>query len=66
VNNGAFINSGKLEIMKCELCHYVIMNVDVHNLAPGKNIKGLVSYNKNHNTISLKKHVQELHLTQYI
>jgi hypothetical protein len=54
VNNGAFINSCKLEIMKCVLCHYAIMNVDVHNLAHGKNIKGLVNYNKDHDTISMK------------
>jgi hypothetical protein len=40
--------------MKCVLCHYAIMNVDVHNLAHGKNIKGLVNYNKDHDTISMK------------
>jgi hypothetical protein len=33
------------------------MNVDVHDLAHGKNIKGLVNYNKDHDTSSLKKHV---------
>jgi hypothetical protein len=33
------------------------MNVDVHNLACGKNIKGFVDYNKDHNTSFLKKHV---------
>jgi hypothetical protein len=33
------------------------MNVDVHNLARGKNIKGFVKYNENHDTSFLKKHV---------
>jgi len=54
VNDGAFINSCKLEIMRCVLCHYAITNVDVHNLAHGKNIKNLVNYNKDHDIISLK------------
>jgi hypothetical protein len=66
VNDGAFINSCKLEIMICVLCHYVIMNVEVHNVAHGKNIKGLVNYNKDRDTIYLKKHVLELHSTQYL
>jgi hypothetical protein len=42
------------------------MNVEVHNVAHGKNIKGLVNYNKDRDTIYLKKHVLELHSTQYI
>jgi len=57
VNDGALIDFYKSKIVKCVLCHYVIMNVDVHNLACGKNIKGFVNYNKDHNTSSLKKHV---------
>jgi hypothetical protein len=43
--------------MRCVLCHYAIMNVDVHNLAHRKNIKGLVNYNEDHDTSFLKKHV---------
>jgi hypothetical protein len=33
------------------------MNVDVHNLARGKNIKGFVDYNNDQDTSFLKKHV---------
>ncbi len=43
VNDGVFINSCKLKIMRCVLCHYVIMNVDGHNLAHGKNVQGLMN-----------------------
>jgi hypothetical protein len=31
------------------------VNVDVHNLAHGKSLKGLVSYNKDHDTNSFEK-----------
>ncbi len=34
--------------MRCVSCHCVIMNGDIHNLAHGKSMKGLVNYNKNH------------------
>jgi hypothetical protein len=50
VNDGAMIDFYKLEIVRCVLCHYAIMNVNVHNLVRGKNIKGFVNYNKDHNT----------------
>jgi hypothetical protein len=42
------------------------MNVEVQNVAHGKNIKGLANYNKDQDTIYLKKHVLELHSTSYI
>jgi hypothetical protein len=61
VNDGVFFNSCNLQVMKCVLWHFAKVNVDVHNLAHGKNMKGLVSYRKNHNTSSLIKHVLELH-----
>ncbi len=57
LNDGALIDFYKSKIVRCVLCYYAIMNVDVHNLAHGKNIKGFVNYNKNHNTSFLKKHV---------
>jgi hypothetical protein len=41
------------------------VNVDVHNLAHEKSLKGLVSYNKDHDVNSLKKHVLELHSIEY-
>jgi len=54
VNDGVVIDFYKLEIVRCVLCHYAIMNVNVHNLVRGKNIKGFVNYNKDHNISSLK------------
>jgi hypothetical protein len=60
VNDGAFINFCNPQVMKCVLCHSAVMNVDTCNLAHWKNVKGLVSYNKNHNITYLKKHVLEL------
>jgi hypothetical protein len=39
------------------LCHYATVIIDVHNLSHGKNMKGLVNYNKNHGINSLEKHV---------
>jgi hypothetical protein len=57
VNDGVFFNSCNLQVIRCVLCHFARVNVDVHNLTHGKNIKGLVSYKKNQNTSSLIKHV---------
>jgi hypothetical protein len=51
--------------MSCVLCHLAIVNVDIHNLAHKKSLKGLVNYNKDHNTSFLKKLVLELHSTKY-
>jgi hypothetical protein len=41
------------------------VNVDIHNLAHGKSLKGLVSYNKDNDTNFLKKPVLELHSIEY-
>ncbi len=35
MNDGAFINSCYLQVMKCVLCHYDVMNVDFHSLIHG-------------------------------
>jgi hypothetical protein len=43
VNDGVFFNSCNLQVMRCVLCHFARVNVDVHNLARGKNMKGLVT-----------------------
>ncbi len=51
MNDGAFINSCNLQVMRCVLCHVTIVNGDGHNLAHRKSLKGLVNYNKDH-TIS--------------
>ncbi len=42
VNDGAFINFCNSQVMRCVLFHSAIVNVDTHNLAHGKNVKGLV------------------------
>jgi hypothetical protein len=65
VNDVASIKSCILQVMSCVLCHLVIVNVDVHNLAHRKSLKGLVSYNKDHITSFMKKNVLELHSTKY-
>jgi hypothetical protein len=65
VNDVGFISSCNPQVMRCVLCHFAIMNVDVHNLAHKKSLMGLVSYNKYHTTNFLKKLVLELHSTKY-
>jgi hypothetical protein len=65
VNDVNFISSSNSQVMSCVLCHFAIVNVDVHNLAHKKSMKGLVRYNKYHNTSFLKKLVLELHSTKY-
>lgn len=45
VNDGVFFNSCNLQVMKCVLCHFARVNV-FHNLACGKNMKGLMSFLK--------------------
>jgi hypothetical protein len=54
VNDVGFISSCNPQVMSCVLCHFAIVNVDVHNLAHKKSLKGLVSYNKDHSTSFLK------------
>jgi hypothetical protein len=41
--------------MICVLCHSTAVNVDVHNLAHGKNMKGLVTSTNDQNIKFLKK-----------
>ncbi len=55
MNDAAFISYCNLQIMSCVLCHLAIVNVDVHNLTHRKSLKGLMSYNKDHNTSFLNK-----------
>jgi hypothetical protein len=42
--------------MQCIVYHYNPIDVNVINVSHGKN-KGLLSYNKDHGTSNLKKHV---------
>jgi hypothetical protein len=49
--------------MWCIVCHYIPIDVNVINVSHGKN-KDLMSYNKDHGTFSLKKHVSYEHLKE--
>jgi hypothetical protein len=61
VNNGATMNNYNPQMMRCFVCHPIRLElIDVQ----GKH-KGLVSYNKNHDTSVLKQHVCHEHLNLY-
>ncbi len=62
VNDGAQIDSCNLvQIMWCIVYHSNPIDGNVSNVSHGK-IKGLMNYNKNHRTSSLKKHVFHEHV----
>ncbi len=64
VNDGAQINSCNLmQIMWCIVCHSNPIDASANNVSHGK-IKGLMNYNKNHRTSSLKKHVSHEHVEE--
>jgi hypothetical protein len=46
-----------LQVMICVLCHSIMVNVNVHSLAHGKNMKRFINYNKYQNISFFKNHV---------